>query len=264
MNASGNSLSDHYSALSNEELKQIAITGGLTSAAQEALEQELDRRGITHGHLNEYWEEVRDSNRARVEKTKTFVTASANSVKPIVLGCAAFVGNFLAALSGVGQLKNLTSLLVKLFTHSRASIILTEWIGSIFFAVLIGHSVQRRWRTRTARWIWIPTALLFSFGLIQGLRVPHGNPWLALSAIGYVRAGDSSYFQFAIYTVPLVRTLAYSLAAFFTARSSIQTPAKFHPVLSQLLSGLYLVGLPKPDIEQNSTDEPLADRDTTK
>src|SRR5690349_9033585 len=50
----------------------------------------------------------------------------ADSAIRILRGCAGLVANTLAAVVGVGILKTLSSPLVKLFTHSRASIILTE------------------------------------------------------------------------------------------------------------------------------------------
>jgi len=176
---------------------------------------------------------------------------SANPVIRILRGCAAFLANALAALIGVGILKSLSSMLVKLFTHSRASIILTEWIGSIVFAALLGNSVQRRWRTRTARWIWIPAVLVFLFNLAEGYGFPSGNFWLTFSGIACAQRQRFACIQFTVFTVALVRTLTYSLAAFLSARFGTQQSADFHPVLSHLLSGLFLVGLPKSDIRES-------------
>src|SRR5713101_275074 len=123
-----------------------------------------------------------------------------NSTTRILRGCAAFLANVLAALIGVGMLKSLSSLLVKLFTHSRASIILTEWIGSIVFAALLGNSVQRRWRTRTARWIWMPAVLVFLFDLAGCFGFPPGNPWLTFSGIACAQAKGIGCIQFTVFT----------------------------------------------------------------
>ena len=169
---------------------------------------------------------------------------SAPSAIRVLRGSAGFLANVLTAIIGVGILKSLSSPLVKLFTHSRLSIVLTEWIGSIVFATLLGVSVQRRWRTRTARWVWMPALLWFLFGLI-GRFGPLGNPWLTFSGIACVHERGVSCVQFTVFTVLLVRASTYSLAAFLSSLYGAQHAAEFHPVLSHLLSGLFVVGLPK-------------------
>jgi hypothetical protein len=160
-------------------------------------------------------------------------------------GFAGFIANALAVIVGVGILKNLIAPFVKLFTHSAVSIVLTEWIGSIFFAALLGLSVQRRWKTRTARWIWMPALLWFLFGLTGRAGLPLGNPWRTFSGITCAHERGIACIQFTIFTIVLVRASTYSLAAFLSSRSSVQHAAEFHPVLSQIFSRLFLVGLPK-------------------
>ena len=173
----------------------------------------------------------------------------ANFAIRILRGSPGLFANTLGAVIGVGFLKSLSSTLVKLFTHSRVSIVLTEWIGSIVFAALLGVSVQRRWRTRTARWVWIPALLWFLFGLTGRAGLPLGNPWLTFSGIACIHERGISCVQFTIFTALLVRSSVYSLAAFLSARSSRQYDS-FHPVLSRILSGLFLIGLPKVDKNQ--------------
>jgi hypothetical protein len=172
----------------------------------------------------------------------------ANFAIRILRGCAGLLANTLAAVIGVGILKTLSSPLVKLFTHSRLSIILTEWIGSIVFAALLGISVQRKWRTRSARWVWIPALLWFLFGFVMYLR--HGNPLLTFSGIACIHERGASCIPYTVFTVILVRCSVYSLAAFLSARSSRQYDS-FHPVLSDILSGLFLSGRPKLDEHQS-------------
>jgi len=172
----------------------------------------------------------------------------ADSVTQILRFCAGLLANTLGAVIGVGILKTLGSAPVRLFTHSRGSIILTEWIGSIVFAVLVGVSVQRKWKARSARWVWIPALLWFLLGLMGNLR--HGNLLLAFSGIACAHERGVSCIPFTVFTVILVRCSAYSLAAFLSARSSRQYDS-FHPVLSHILSGLFLTGLPKLDKDQS-------------
>jgi hypothetical protein len=171
----------------------------------------------------------------------------ANSAIRILRGCAGLLANILGAVIGVGILKTLSSPLVTIFTHSRLSIILTEWIGSIVFAALLGVSVQRKWRTRSARWVWVPALLWFLFGLVVYLRL--GNPLLTFSGIACVHERGVSCIPYTAFTVILVRCSVYSLAAFLSSLSSRQYDS-FHPVLSRILSGLFLVGLPKLDENQ--------------
>jgi len=178
----------------------------------------------------------------------------ADSAMRVLRGSAALLANILGAVIGVGILKTLSSPLVKLFTHSRASIILTEWIGSIIFAALLGVSVQRKWRTRAARWVWIPAFLWFLFGLATYSRL--GNPLLTFSGIACIHERGIACIPFTLFTVLLVRCSVYSLAAVLSARSSRQYDS-FHPALSHILSGLFLTGLPKLDKNQ-SEKEPSA------
>jgi len=171
-----------------------------------------------------------------------------NAAIRFLRGCAGLVANTLGAVIGVGILKVLSSVLVKLFTHSRLSIILTEWIGSIVFAALLGVSVQRKWRTRSARWIWIPALLWFLFGLASPFG--RGDTLLNFSGIACIHGPGASCLPFTLFTVILVRCVVYSLAAFVAARSGRQYDS-FHPALSHILSGLFLTGLPKLDKNQS-------------
>ncbi len=163
----------------------------------------------------------------------------------VLRGIGGLLANALAVTVGVGILKSLSAVLVKLFTHSTVSIVLTEWIGSIVFAALLGVSVERRWRTTTARWVWIPALLWFLFGLTGRFGLPVGNPWRTFSGVACVHERGIPCIQFVIFTALLVRASTYSLAAFLSSRSSAQHAAEFHPVLSHIFSGLFLVGFPK-------------------
>ena len=171
-----------------------------------------------------------------------------DSATRILHGCAGLLANTLGALIGVGILKTLSSLLVQRFTHSRGSIILTEWIGSIIFAALLGVSVQRRWKSRSARWVWIPALLWFLFGLFEYSRL--GNLLLTFSGIACIHERGISCLPFTLFTVILVRCSVYSLATFLSARSSRQYDS-FHPALSRILSGLFLTELPKFENDQS-------------
>jgi hypothetical protein len=60
-----NSLREHYGALTDDELQNVAIEGGLTDDARALLDQELRRRGIADvGEYKQYLERV-DQERLR-------------------------------------------------------------------------------------------------------------------------------------------------------------------------------------------------------
>ena len=179
----------------------------------------------------------------------------------VLRGCGGFLANALAAIVGVALLKTAGSVLVKLFTHSPVSMILTEWACSIIFSALLRVSAQRRWRTSTARWIWLPALLWFLFGLTGRAGLPLGNPWLTFSGLACVHERGIWCTEFYVFTVILVRASAYSLAAFLSARSSVQHAAEFHPGLSHILSGLFLVGLPKLGTDQSPKEQVITNPD---
>jgi hypothetical protein len=61
-----NSLRERYSALSDDELQNVAIDGGLTDEARDLLDQELHRRGIDD--VGEYQEYLQRVDRERLGK----------------------------------------------------------------------------------------------------------------------------------------------------------------------------------------------------
>jgi hypothetical protein len=63
-----NSFRERYSVLSDDELQNLAITGGLTDQARELLEQELRRRGIED--VSEYREHLERFDREHLEKKR--------------------------------------------------------------------------------------------------------------------------------------------------------------------------------------------------
>jgi hypothetical protein len=63
-----NTLRERYSVLSNDELQNLAITGGLTDQARELLDQELRRRGIED--VSEYREHLERFDREYLEKKR--------------------------------------------------------------------------------------------------------------------------------------------------------------------------------------------------
>jgi hypothetical protein len=74
-----NALRERYSALGDDELQNIAVTGGLTDEARELLEQELRRRGIQD--VSEYKEHLRRVDQERLEKKQETLQRKEKSIR---------------------------------------------------------------------------------------------------------------------------------------------------------------------------------------
>jgi hypothetical protein len=73
------SLRQRFTALSDDELQNIAITGGLTDQANELLEQELRRRGIDD--VGEYKEQLQRVDQERLEKKQKALQQKEKSIR---------------------------------------------------------------------------------------------------------------------------------------------------------------------------------------
>jgi hypothetical protein len=73
------SLRERYAALSDDELQNIAVTGGLTDEARELLGQELRRRGIED--VRGYKEHLQRVDRERLEKKQQALQRKEKSIR---------------------------------------------------------------------------------------------------------------------------------------------------------------------------------------
>jgi hypothetical protein len=241
-------LKEHYAGMMEGEIGALAAEAyNLTEIGREALAAVIAEKGF---NIQLAEAPPPEEPKAVGDSADGLNLNTAPSATRILRGCGGFLANTLAAITGVGVLNTLGSAVVKLFTHTRVSIVLTEWIGSIVFAALLGVSVQRRWGTRTARWVWMPALLWFLLGLITFGHA--GNSWLTFSGIACIHARGNPCIPFTVFTVFLLRCSTYSLSAFLSSRSSAQHAAEFHPALSHILTGMFLVGLPKIATDQSA------------
>jgi hypothetical protein len=74
-----NSLRERYSALSDDELQNVAVEGGLSAEARELLDQELRRRGIND--LGEYKEHLQRVDQERLEKKQLALQRKEKSIR---------------------------------------------------------------------------------------------------------------------------------------------------------------------------------------
>jgi len=106
---------------------------------------------------------------------------------------------------------------------SAAAIIGKEWALSVLLAGGFGFLAYRIWRSNTHRVSWIVFLVWFLFGVFLLERRAHpasiADFWIQVSGIecaASLRAADCQTFF--LFTVPLVRGLAYSAGALFGAR----------------------------------------------
>jgi|SRR5581483_2809112 len=108
-------------------------------------------------------------------------------------------------------------------SHSIAAVVWKECVLSILFALFIGFVVWRRWPNSAAKWTWVIPAVWFSVGLIAV--TGRGNVFGQLFGFGagsVLAAPDArSVRSFFLFTVPLIRSVFYSIGAYM---SSILSP----------------------------------------
>jgi hypothetical protein len=101
--------------------------------------------------------------------------------------------------------------------HDRSIVIVKEYFFSIVIAALLGFLVYWKWPNEASKWIWIAPTVWLGFGAITIAGQQHSvfststGLWPNLS--GKQCAIDvSSCRAFFAYTVPLMRSVSYSLA----------------------------------------------------
>lgn len=102
-------------------------------------------------------------------------------------------------------------------THSR---IFEECCLSIFLAAALVVFCQRSWGRPVSKWVWIPATLLFAFGSVafagsdpKSAFFSDSNFWERFSGLD-CGIDRWSCVDFYIFTVPLIRTISFSLAAY--------------------------------------------------
>lgn len=97
--------------------------------------------------------------------------------------------------------------------HTVAAVFWKETIVSIICASLIGFGMWRTWRSEAAKWTWVLALLWFAFGaLALAGRGVFGPLWVRSGAD--VASEMRSFFAF---TLPLIRTAAYSVGAYISS-----------------------------------------------
>ena len=123
--------------------------------------------------------------------------------------------HLLVALIGTAMLEHALWKIVP--THSGTAVIWKESIMSILFAVLIGFGMWRMWRSTAGKWIWVPAVGWFA--LVGIALAGRGYVWGQFVGVGDgsdVRTAD--LMTFVAFTVPLIRTISYSVGVYVSSR----------------------------------------------
>ena len=89
-----------------------------------------------------------------------------------------------------------------------------EIILSIVLAALLGFGMWRTWRSKAATWTWVIPAIWFIVGLVAVAGRGIWGPLFLSSASAMGAAGMRSFFLF---TIPLIRAVAYSGGAYISS-----------------------------------------------
>ena len=90
-------LQSRYSTLSNDELQNVAVTGGLSDEARELLSLELHRRGIED--VSEYREHLRRTEQDHLRKKQKVLESREKSIR--FYGHIGYSVSFLGVLAGL-------------------------------------------------------------------------------------------------------------------------------------------------------------------
>jgi hypothetical protein len=157
----------------------------------------------------------------------------------VIRGGLSFFANVAGAVLGTAIIESPISLSLKMVTHSPASFVIREWICSGILAALLGALAQRRWTSSTARWVWVGGVMWF---LLGGAGHQTGDAWRVFSGIACAEHRGFPCTVFWAFTVPLIRTVAYSTAALISLRIENQF-AGIDRAFSHFLRSIFLIGL---------------------
>lgn len=103
-------------------------------------------------------------------------------------------------------------------SNSVTGVIWKELLLSLICAAGLGFGVWRIWRTSAAKYVWIPATVWFAIGFIA--IAGHGVMG-RLSPLGSGGSfGPAEVRSFFAFTVPLIRSISYSLGSYLSSSLS--------------------------------------------
>jgi len=197
------SLAETYSLKTDDELLLMAADPQcLVEEARSILAEELRRRNLT------------PSKPSAVDDKPAVVSelASVRLARTIV----AFLLNLANAIFGPGVME--LAILPNIgFSRSVVAWQARAWLFSISMAALLGYFTARKWSPRTALWVWtLPVATLAIGGVtLASAGISFWRQFIAPDCLNDLQ----SCREFLTYTIPAVRGVAYSAAAWFWFRT---------------------------------------------
>jgi arginyl-tRNA synthetase len=152
----------------------------------------------------------------------------------VLRAAGSFVANLLTAIIGTvildSGLYRLISIFLRLGTL-QASVLLEDSLSAVC-AFALGFLVYYKWRSRSAKWVWLVGTILFGQRLILDLSDPLMLRLTDAESLrelaGYGSDRYATVASFAAYTLPFVRTAFYSLGALCCSRFADRKKIEAH------------------------------------
>ena len=125
------------------------------------------------------------------------------------------VGHTLVALIGTAIVSNLFWRFFQ--ASSVGGVIRKEYFLSLVCSAALGALNYRTWHSRWGCWVWIVPTAWFCLGVVSLL--PAGKVWYELSGAGCAdNASPLACRYFFLFTIPFVRSIAYSVGTLVGSR----------------------------------------------
>jgi hypothetical protein len=197
------SLAQLYSSKTDDELLLLAADPeSLVEEARPILAEELRRRNLA-------------SSDAKAIDDKVPALSELAPVR-IARGVVVFLLNLANAIFGTAVMES--AILPHIgFSRSVVEWEARAWLFSVTMAALLGYFTAKKWSPRSAKWVWTLPVAVLAFGVLMYLANGGVSPWRHFIAPDCSNDRQSCR-DFLIFTLPMVRSVAYSVAAWFWFR----------------------------------------------
>jgi hypothetical protein len=197
------SLSQRYSSKTDDELLLIAADSqSLAEESRPTLAEELRRRNLAAPDV----------------KATEYKVLALSELPPVRIarGVFVFLLNLANAIFGTAVLES--AILPNIgFSRSVVEWETRAWFFSVTMAALLGYFTAKKWSPRSAMWVWTLPIAVFAFGVF--MYSPSGDVGFWKHFIAPDCLNDrQSCRDFRTFTIPAVRSVAYSVAAWLCFR----------------------------------------------
>ena len=195
------SLEQRYRAKTDDELLALeADRDSLVPEARALVAQELAHRGLAVRRPPTHVE------------SDTVLHRIAAMLRALKFGGLLLI-NVVVAIIGTAILE--TSIGRLFPAHSVVTVLWKEWILSLTCAASIGFWMWHRWRSDAAKWTWVLPAVWFGVKFL--LAIGSGAVGFQFFGTGWADGNRLARWNFSLFTIPVVRGVAYSLGAYLAA-----------------------------------------------